>query len=170
MGSRLLVRDCVPSYRNQCVILSASGAHLLTNNRAVLGLLFSSIAFAYYHQALDPTSVANFSRAPSNQVRMDAYPTNNYSMPYLGYGQGQPGSFAPPAGPPPGAGVYAPPAGPPPGKGYGASDLPAYEGGSNDGHDDKKENPFEDFEEAPLTARPNDHERDVTSPRTGYRV
>jgi hypothetical protein len=102
----------------------------------------------------------------------DYPPQNNYSMPYLGYDQGQgPSPYAPPAGPPPGTGMYAPPAGPPPDKGYGAgaADLPMYSG-DDKGIEDRKENPFEDFEEAPLTARPGDHERDVTSPRTGYRV
>ncbi|KAH7883101.1 hypothetical protein F5I97DRAFT_178951 [Phlebopus sp. FC_14] len=42
----------------------------------VLGLLFTSIAFAYYRQALDPSSPVNASRAPFNQSRMEDYPSH----------------------------------------------------------------------------------------------
>ncbi|KAG6329598.1 hypothetical protein ID866_9491 [Astraeus odoratus] len=59
----------------------------------VLGLLFTSIAFAYYRQAIDPTSPVNSSRVPANQVRMDVFPA--YNMPY------DAPAYAPPPGPPP---------------------------------------------------------------------
>jgi len=129
----------------------------------LLGVMFSAIAFAYYRQMQDPTSVANAFRAPSNQMRGgNAYPQHynppyNASVPNLGYGTG-PAAYAPPAGPPPQFGA-----------GYSNDDLgkpPGYEGGSSFGHDmkdDSKEDPFADFE-----ASSHPHERDVTSrPRPG---
>jgi len=113
---------------------------------------FSVLAWGYYRQVLDPTSVLNFSRAPSHQIRLAAFPSYNQqpynaSVPNLGYG-------APYGGPP--QQQYAPPPGVPPmagGKpaGYGASDVEARAGY---GQDDK-ENPFADFDERT--------ERDVTS-------
>ncbi|KAF7316244.1 DBR1 domain-containing protein [Mycena indigotica] len=73
---------------------------------------FSALGWAYYRQVLDPTSVVNSLRAPSNQFNGQfngAYPSHynppyNPSVPNLGYA-------APYANPNP---VYAPPAGPPP--------------------------------------------------------
>ncbi|KAJ7672524.1 hypothetical protein DFH06DRAFT_1467953 [Mycena polygramma] len=97
-----------------------------------LSLFFSMLAFGYYRQVLDPTSVANTIRAPSSQFA--AYPVHynppyNASVPNLGYGY--------PAPPPQ---QYAPPPGAPPAaKGFG-EDAPGY------GVDDK-ENPFADFDE-----------------------
>jgi len=67
--------------------------------------LFTSVAFSYYRQVLDPSSVAN--ARPT--VRVDGYPSHynppygsnagyGYNIPYPG-GQYQP--YAPPQGPPP---------------------------------------------------------------------
>jgi len=101
---------------------------------------FSMLAWGYYRQVLDPTSVVNAIRAPSHQF--NTYPAHynppyNASVPNLGYGYpAPPQTYAPPPGAPP----AAKPA-------YGA-EAPGY------GTDDK-ENPFADFDERT--------ERDVTS-------
>jgi len=75
----------------------------------ILAALFTSVVFSYYRQLLDP----NFSRAPSNQIRMQAF-----------------GGYPPPPGAPYGA-AYAPGAHygdqdyvPP----YDPSKLPTYDG------------------------------------------
>lgn len=109
------------------------------------------LAWGYYRQVLDPTSVVNFARAPPTQF--NAYPMHaqqpyNASVPNLGYNAPY---GAAPYGPPQ---SYAPPPGAPP-----ASrdiDKPAY-GGEQVGYgrEDDKENPFADFDERT--------ERDVTS-------
>lgn len=110
----------------------------------VLGVLFASIAIAYYRQLLDPTSAANAFRAPSNQMRGNMYPEHynppyNASVPNLGYGSG-PSAYAPPPGPPPqfGAGDSVEDLGKPPG----------YDGAGYDKHPERnsKENPFADFD------------------------
>ncbi|KAG9310169.1 hypothetical protein JVU11DRAFT_9792 [Chiua virens] len=97
----------------------------------VLGLLFTSMAFAYYRQALDPTSPVNSSRLPSNQVRQDGYPTH-YNPPYDST------AYAP---------VYLPPSGPPPSDGkppeYNRGTYPSY-GGDKD--KDAKDDPFSDYD------------------------
>ncbi|KAI5121937.1 hypothetical protein M0805_000266 [Coniferiporia weirii] len=112
---------------------------------ALMSVLFSSIAFAYYRQLLDPTSVVNTARAPVAQHAPD-----HYTPPYAG------GAFAYAGG----AGGYAPPPGPPPAQSqvyvpqYDAAKLPEYErGGYLDTSDDKKMedlkggvDPFADFE------------------------
>ncbi|KAK7442059.1 hypothetical protein VKT23_016334 [Stygiomarasmius scandens] len=131
--------------------------------------LFTATAFAYYHQLLDPTSVANVTRTPQNRMG-PGYP-QHYAPPYdgsvppLGYQYGQPPQGQPPYGQAPYGqapyGAYAPPPGPPPGvPGYeaGADGKPAYGG-------DDKENPFADFDEPAngYRARSPDEERDVTS-------
>jgi len=121
-----------------------------------LACSFSVLAWGYYRQVLDPTSVIN--RAPSNQVHLVNYPSQynqpyNASVPNLGYGYapyGAPGApqqmYAPPPGvPPPRDATFSPPQGKPPGF---QGDEPGY------GVDDK-ENPFADFDERT--------ERDVTS-------
>lgn len=108
---------------------------------------FSVLAWGYYRQVLDPTSVANFMR-PSTQGR--GYPSHynppyNASVPNLSYN-------APYANQNP---MYAPPPGPPPAAdgnplGYTGEGAPAY--GLND-----KENPFADFDEHTehdVTSRP----------------
>jgi hypothetical protein len=105
----------------------------------VLSLLFTSAAFGYYRQVIDPMSPANALRAPSNQARMDLFPPH-YNRPY------DP-EYQP---------AYAPPLGPPP------SDAKppdySYTGGEYLGHgfekDDKKEDdPFSEYE-GPSIPRP----------------
>ncbi|OAX37905.1 hypothetical protein K503DRAFT_742079 [Rhizopogon vinicolor AM-OR11-026] len=116
----------------------------------VLALLFTSVAFAYYRQIIDPSSPANALRAPSNQVRMDMFPPN-YNPPYdPGY---QP-SYAPPTGPPPTDSK-------PPEYSYAGGD---YLGREFDKDDKKEDDPFSDYE-GPSIPRPLHfaEERDVTS-------
>ncbi|PSS34217.1 hypothetical protein PHLCEN_2v1727 [Hermanssonia centrifuga] len=108
-----------------------------TDAQTFLAFFFVSIAYTYYRQVLDPTSVANAARAPSaqhrivaNQYDTPAYP-QHYNPPYLPYN--------------PPAPIYAPPPGPPPSVGK----PPAYEGGEADGYldgKDKAEDPFADFD------------------------
>jgi len=110
---------------------------------------FSMLAWGYYRQVLDPTSVVNSFRAPSNNYAMGNQNTvyNGASMPNLGYA-------APYANPNP---IYAPPPGAPPPRGLDANKPPGYTGGDGAvgyGQDDKQ-NPFADFDERV--------ERDVTS-------
>jgi len=96
----------------------------------LLGFLFTSLAFAYYRQALDPTSPVNSSRLPSDQTRQDAYPTH-YNPPYDGT------AYMP---------VYLPPPGPPPADGK----PPEYKRGSyissGEDKDAKERDPFSDFD------------------------
>ena len=66
-------------------------------DHVVLSLLFASIVFAYYRQLLDPASTA-YPRAPSDQIRMQAF-----------------------------QGGYPAPAGPPPGRGYTEDYVPQYD-------------------------------------------
>ncbi|KAF9224986.1 hypothetical protein BS17DRAFT_701491, partial [Gyrodon lividus] len=116
----------------------------------VFGLIFTSMAFAYYRQTLDPTSPINASRAPSNQVRMDGYPTH-YSPPYDAT------AYAP---------AYEPPAGAPPFDGK----PPDYKRGSyfsyGETKDSKEDDPFSDYD-GPSVPMPTHwaEERDVASPR-----
>jgi hypothetical protein len=138
---------------------------------AVLGVLFSAIAFAYYHQSRDPSSVINAFRSPSSQVRGGAYPQHynppyNSSVPNLAYGVG-PSAYAPPPGPPPpftGAGYSAEDLGKPPG--YDGGDYGSKFGPGKDFKEDSKDSkddPFADFE-----GTSGRGERDVTSrPRPG---
>jgi len=113
-----------------------------------LAVCFSMLAWGYYRQVLDPTSVVNFARAPS---RFNAYPMHsqpyNASVPNLGYNA--PYGAAPYGAP---QQTYAPPPGAPP----ASRDMgkPGYGGEPGYGVDDK-ENPFADFDERT--------ERDVTS-------
>ncbi|KAH7926882.1 hypothetical protein BV22DRAFT_318303 [Leucogyrophana mollusca] len=123
----------------------------------VLGLLFTWIAFAYYRQLLDPASPANSSRAPSNQARMDDYPSH-YNPPYgsatdIPYDSPYANAYAPPAGPPPSDGK-------PPSYAYAGGDFTSY----GEDKDDKKDDPFSDFD-GPSVPRPLHfaEERDVTS-------
>ncbi|KAK7042494.1 DBR1 domain-containing protein, partial [Favolaschia claudopus] len=76
-----------------------------------LSVSFSMLAWGYYRQVLDPTSVVNFQRAaqPPNAYPMQhqqQYQPYNASVPNLGYNapyaNPQP-TFAPPPGPPPDA-------------------------------------------------------------------
>ncbi|KAJ6463967.1 hypothetical protein C8R45DRAFT_1024791 [Mycena sanguinolenta] len=105
----------------------------------LISVSLSMLAWGYYRQVLDPTSVANFTRAPAqfNAYPMHSQPYNdNMSVPNLGYGA--------PYG---GQQTYAPPPGAPP------AAKPGYGGEASYGED--KENPFADFDERT--------ERDVTS-------
>jgi len=100
-----------------------------------LTVSFAMLAWGYYRQVLDPTSVVNAIRAPSHQFNV--YPAHynppyNASVPNLGYGY--------PAGAPPPQ-QYAPPPGAPP----ASRDMGAPKAGY--GADDDKENPFADFDE-----------------------
>ncbi|KAJ7829428.1 hypothetical protein B0H14DRAFT_3465752 [Mycena olivaceomarginata] len=115
-----------------------------------LTVSFSMLAWGYYRQVLDPTSVVNFARAPPSQF--NAYPMHaqpyNASVPNLGYNApygaapyGPPQSYAPPPGAPPASRDMSKPA-------YGGEQV-GY------GGEDDKENPFADFDERT--------ERDVTS-------
>ncbi|KAF7329686.1 DBR1 domain-containing protein [Mycena kentingensis (nom. inval.)] len=114
---------------------------------------FSALAWAYYRQVLDPTSVINNLRAPSHQYQTYPAPTHynpayGAPMPNLGYNApygGPPGGFAPPPGPPPTNRDL----------GSDASKPPGYAGGQPGYGQDDKENPFADFDERT--------ERDVTS-------
>lgn len=128
-----------------------------------MSLLFASIAFSYYRQMLDPSSIVNTSRA-----RGGAQP-QHYNPPYAagpgpygftsagaGYGAGYAA----------GAGGYAPPPGPPPAQSqvfvpqYDAAKLPEYEQGgylahgAGDAKGDEDDlglkggrDPFADFDE-----------------------
>ena len=113
------------------------------------------IAWAYYHQVLDPTSAANVSRAPANfapgapgpypypdhynrpyDTEAGAYNNAPYA-PYPSYDQPQP-QYAPPPGPPPshtemGYGV-----------GMGAKERGVK--GDNESDMTKFEDPFADFD------------------------
>ena len=122
---------------------------------SVIAIFFTVIAFAYYHQVLDPTSAANVSRAPANfasgapgpypypdhynrpyDTEAGAYNSNPYA-PYPSYEQPQP-QYAPPPGPPPshtemGYGV-----------GMGAKERSVKE--DNESDMTKFEDPFADFD------------------------
>jgi len=105
----------------------------------LLAALFTTIAFRYYRQCLDPTSPTNFSRTPqANQGGFSSQynPPYNASVPNLGYGYNMPY-----AGGPPPSQQFAPPPGPPPSK------LPDYSGGNISHNAEKDENPFADFTE-----------------------
>lgn len=130
----------------------------------MLAVFFAALALGYYCQTLDPTSPANALRAPSNQVRMNAFapphynPPYNTSVPNLGY-----------AYPAPSQQQYAPPPGPPP-QFQGPFDdrysvkAPGYGVGYADAKDmDKKDDPFADFEagERDVTSRPGPGGRDT---------
>lgn len=144
----------------QCYFYSSYRA--VNSNAPVLAAFFSAIAFGYYRQVLDPTSPANATRAPSSQVRMDAFPSHynppyNASVPNLGYNDysSQP--------------RYAPPAGAPPGHEHDDSFVPPYDGkppgyaydGKHDyGMDDNKD-PFSDSGERDVTSRPAPGGRDT---------
>lgn len=130
-------------------------------------IFFSTIAFAYYRQALDPLNPANTWRAPLNQARGEQYPAHyspynpgmpGYSVPNLGYNGAS--QYAPPPGAPPSQ--YAPPPGAPP-AGYDAgAKPPGYSGNPDFGYSgDKNDNPFDDFENGPT--RNMNEEHDVTS-------
>jgi len=151
---------CQSVYNNQ----SWSGiiSMLITS---LLALLFLAVTFAYYRQVLDPTSPANATRAPSNQVRTGgAFPSHYnpaYNAPNLGYeyntAYGGP-VYAPPPGAPPAQrdAPFAPP--------YdNDSKPPGYVGGDGKAgysSDGKETDPFSDFDGP---SRASEEEHDVTS-------
>ncbi|KAG7096015.1 hypothetical protein E1B28_006698 [Marasmius oreades] len=109
--------------------------------------LWTSIAFSYYRQVLDPTSPANVSRVPAPQDWASHY-NPPYSGPYGGrpyYGQQPygPPQYVPPPGPP--QQQYGPPPGPPPPPGYAGGDGVA--GGAYKKQLEEKDNPFADFDQ-----------------------
>lgn len=71
-----------------------------------IGCLFTSVAFSYYRQVLDPSSPANYRRTQAVVALGPTYynaAPYNASLPNLGYGNGPAAGrqYAPPAGPPP---------------------------------------------------------------------
>ncbi|KAJ7201064.1 hypothetical protein GGX14DRAFT_658911 [Mycena pura] len=117
---------------------------------------FSVLAWGYYRQVLDPTSVANFVRPSRSGYPSHYNPPYNASVPNLPYNApyGDPNPrYAPPPGPPPARDVGAD--GKPPG--YISDGAPGY--GLND-----KENPFADFDEHTehdVTSRPGPGARET---------
>jgi len=115
----------------------------------LLGLFFTSIAFAYYRQALDPSSAANSYRVPFNPTRRDNHHTH-YNPPYDGT------SYVP---------VYLPSAGPPPADGK----PPEYKRASDmlfrGDNDAKEDDSFSDYD-GPSVPMPTHwvEDRDTTSP------
>jgi len=88
---------------------------------AIVTFLTCGIVYGYYNQLLDPTSVASrYPRAPSNQYRMNAFPTAYNPAPYDSQFNAR--SYAPPPGPPPTDYVPA----------YDAHKLPGYGASSTD--------------------------------------
>ncbi|KAF6745936.1 hypothetical protein DFP72DRAFT_779223, partial [Ephemerocybe angulata] len=88
-----------------------------------LAAMFASIAFGFYRQVLDPSSVANAWRAPAT-ARNDTFPSH-YAPPYVG-GQQYPNTAPPYAGYSSNNYWVPPPGGPPPVN--DASKPPGYEG------------------------------------------
>ncbi|KIP03287.1 hypothetical protein PHLGIDRAFT_20272 [Phlebiopsis gigantea 11061_1 CR5-6] len=66
----------------------------------ILAGFFISIAFAYYHQVIDPSSPANATRAPSAEFRNEQAFPEHYNPPYMAYDAPRQ-QYAPPPGPPP---------------------------------------------------------------------
>lgn len=68
---------------------------------SVLASLFTTFAFTFHRQLLDPTSPANASRAPSSQARVPGFPTHYnppYNAPYNTGGYGGPAASGAPGG------------------------------------------------------------------------
>nr|VWP02409.1 MDR efflux pump ABC3 [Ganoderma boninense] len=121
----------------------------------IFAIFFTMIAFAYYHQVLDPTSAANVSRTPANPLRGDLagqYP-DHYNRPY----DAENAYVAPPWQQNVGAQPqYAPPPGPPPtqsdmgygvGVGIGREDKDKSDvKGDNESDVTKFDDPFADFD------------------------
>ncbi|KAH0831365.1 hypothetical protein J3R83DRAFT_14028 [Lanmaoa asiatica] len=124
---------------------------------AFFGILFTAIAFAYYRQELDPTSLANSSRLPSDQARTDGYPTY-YNPPYDGTPYDGT-AYVP---------VYLPPLGPPPTDGkppeYKRSSYLSFGGDKDAKEDAKEDDPFSDYD-GPSVPMPTHwvEDRDTTS-------
>lgn len=144
-GSDLDASDAV-SYCNDQWSHDSWAEILLLILLIVVGLLFTSIAFAYYRQVIDPTSPVNSSRAPANQVRMDEFPSYNapYDVP----------AYAPPAGPPPFEGEGKPPQ-------YNYGGYTSFEDNKAK-EEDSKNDPFSGYVTPPMPTHWAE-ERDVTS-------
>ena len=101
------------------------------------------IAFAYYHQVLDPTSAANVQRTPA--VPLGTNP-DHYNRPYdAEYAAPQYAPYPAPQYAP----QYAPPPGPPPSDmGYGVGMAAKSRDVKDDNESDvtKFEDPFADFD------------------------
>ncbi|KAM5536781.1 hypothetical protein V8D89_009499 [Ganoderma adspersum] len=99
-------------------------------------IFFTMIAFAYYHQVLDPTSAANVSRTPANPFRgrpADGQYPDHYNPPY----DAEAGAYNAAPWQQQNVGTvpqYAPPPGPPPGHMEGGM---GYGVGMDMGHEDK---------------------------------
>lgn len=90
----------------------------------IVSFLTCGVVFGYYHQLLDPTSVASrYPRAPSGNYRMNAFPTPYNPAPYDPQYNSR--AYAPPSGPPPTDYVPAYDAHKLPGYGASATDLQA---------------------------------------------
>ncbi|KAK7052978.1 hypothetical protein VNI00_004299 [Paramarasmius palmivorus] len=116
--------------------------------------LFTTVAFAYYRQVLDPTSPANVTRVPARTEVWATHYNPPYSGPYNGPYNGQPYPYGqgPYNGQPQyGQGPYAPPSGPPPvNREEDSNKPPGYIGGdgaAGAAYGRDKENPFADFDE-----------------------
>ncbi|KAG6811444.1 hypothetical protein H0H92_007361 [Tricholoma furcatifolium] len=156
-----LLNECTSLTTNQEVVYynfwGAVSAGNLTPTEAAnfLAFFFTVLAFAYYRQLLDPTSVANSSRAPSNQARLNGgFPTHynppyDASVPNLPYTYSAHPTYGPPAGPPPGHEEHDETFVPP----YDGK-PPGYTGGDTKGYDVDGKDPFSDFEERDVTSRP----------------
>ncbi len=108
----------------------------------ILGLLFQSIAFSYYHQLLDPTSTR------TRVVQVAPFAPQHYNRPYDNgapdSSHSQPSDYATgPYPPPPGAPPYDLDAAKPPG--YSSDDI-SKGLGYGGGKEDWKNDPFADFE------------------------
>lgn len=160
-------RDCFPPHHTRYVTtVIAFISRKISQVRTVLAGLFTMISFAYYRQALDPTSPANFVRTPANRFDTPSHynPPYNASVPNLGYEYNMPYAGGPAPGqqgyqPYP---AYAPPAGPPPQHDDYDGKPPGYVGGDGKAGAtygaEKADDPFADFDGP---SRPE--ERDVTS-------
>jgi len=99
--------------------------------------LFSVIAFSYYRQMLDPSSVANSSRVPAERFGVPSHYNppyyNSASVPNLGYDYRSHEQ------------QFAPPPGPPPQREEGYDKPPEYLGGNMPLSEDK-DDPFADFD------------------------
>ncbi|KAI3611947.1 hypothetical protein WG66_016199 [Moniliophthora roreri] len=117
--------------------------------------LFTTVAFSYYRQVLDPTSPANVTRVPARTEVWATHYNPPYSGPYNGPYNGQPYPYeqGPYYGQPQyGQGPYAPPSGPPPPANRDQDDgkPPGYmgaDGAAGAAYAKEKENPFADFDE-----------------------
>lgn len=112
---------------------------------SILAFLFASVAYSYYRQLLDPTSVANMERRPNAATH--AVPPAHYAPPYAGgYGGQYGGGYGGYEGY--GQGPYAPPRGPPPMPVYDGAKLPEYDGNGIGGPEKERDlkDPFGDDE------------------------